>query len=44
MKFLRSLFANREARVEEIRRYVEMEYRPSERQAAFENMVRQAGL
>lgn len=42
MTFLKSFFTNNSARREQLQRYVDMEYRPEERHAALEILMREA--
>jgi hypothetical protein len=44
MKFLKSLFRNRSRVRAGIRDYVNSEFKPDDRQAVYERMVREAGL
>lgn len=44
MHFLKSLFRNRKAERDHIYRYVQIEYRPSERDDAYTRMIKMAGL
>lgn len=44
MAFFRSLFNPNRARREDIARYVDIEYRGADRDAAYERMLKEAGL
>lgn len=44
MSFLKSLFVNKRVARQQIRRYVEMEFKPGEREAAYDRMLRDSGL
>lgn len=44
MTFFRSLFRNRDAERASIRRYVEIEFAPGEREAQYERILRESGL
>jgi len=44
MSFLKSLFVNKKAARKDIRRYVEAEYAPVEREAAYDRLIREAGF
>ena len=44
MGFLRSLFGGQKVTREQLKRYVEMEYRPAERDAALAQLLREANL
>ena len=44
MTFLKSLFVNKRVARQQLRRYVEMEYKAGEREAAYDRMLRESGL
>lgn len=44
MSFLKALFTSKKEARSGLRRYVEMEYRPSEREAAYNRLLREAQL
>lgn len=44
MSFFRALFGGQKVTREQLKRYVEMEYRPGERDAALERLLREANL
>lgn len=44
MKFLKQLFRNKKSLRLQIRRYVDIEFRPDSREAEYERLVAEAGL
>ena len=44
MNFFRALFGYKDNARKQLRRYVDMEYLPQERDAAYERLLKEAGL
>lgn len=44
MRFLKSLFSQKKTTRESLRRFVELEYKPSEREAQYQRMLKESNL